>query len=328
MKILILFSLFLISCSMEYRFQSNKDASPVVAPQPTEPPNNSQNNPEPPLVDPDTGLPIGLKYAQGSCSDQGTALLSCLECQSVSKAKEADLSEKAKSLMLIMNQACKIKNKSDPSKEMTGTAEKIFSYLSSGNKSLYPDSTMTVSQKNLITQLASVDSKLYKKMFGGLWYQPPYSDDFETYFGISTQEAKSLFCFETPTETFGLNSYTPLQSKEYIDCQYSSGWTSCRETEAYLSANTTRGQLQKTIQESLANPYQSGELVPVTQCFWETVEGVYNQDFEDALVSWVNRGYQIGIYFEEGSPRCESFNKRSSELKGKMKAAAYVCEDL
>lgn len=312
---------------MEYRFQSIKEASPVVTPQPNDPPNNSQNNPEP-IVDPDTGLPISLRYTQGSCSDQGTFLLSCLDCQSQSKKKEADLSEKAKRLMTIMNQACKIKNKSDPSIEMTGTQEKIFSYLSSGNQGLYPDTPMTTSQKNLVTQLALLDSKLYKKMFGGLWYQPPYSDDFETYFGISTQEAKALFCFETPMATFGLTSYTPLQSKTYIDCLYSGSWPNCRETEAYLNANNIRGQLQKTINASLANPYMPGQLEPVTQCFWESVEGVFNQEFEDALVSWVNRGYQIGIYFEEGAPRCEPFNKRVSELKGKMKAAAYVCEDL
>lgn len=327
MKILILFSLFLISCSMEYRFQSTKDVNPITTPQPNEPPNNSQNNPEP-IVDPDTGLPIGLRYAQGMCSEQGTALLNCLECQSISKVKEADLSQKTKSLMMIMNQACKIKNKSDPSSEMTGNSAKIFSYLSSGNKSLYPDSEMTVSQEDMINQLMITNSKLYKKMFGGLWYQPPYSDDFETYFGISPQEAKSLFCFDTPMETFNLNSFTPLQSKSYIDCLYSGAWPNCRETEAYISANNIRGQLQKTINDSLANPYKPGEFEPVTQCFWESVEGVFSQEFEDALVSWVNRGYQIGIYFEEGAPRCEPFNKRVSELKGKMKAAAYICEDL
>lgn len=313
---------------MEYRFQSNKDSSPVVASEPNEPPNNSQNNPEPQPVDPDTQVPDVLKYAQGTCSLQGTALLSCLECQSLSKVKEADLSEKTKSLISIMSQACKIKNKSDPSTAMTGTAEKFFSYLSSGNQDFYPDTVMSASQKSLITQLQDPGSKLYKKMFGGLWYQPPYSDDFETYFGISTQEAKSLFCFETSAPSFGLDSYTPLQSKEFIDCLYSGGFGTCREKEAYLNANRIRGQLQKTIKNSLANPYQPGELVPVNQCFWESVEGVYDQDFEDALVSWVNRGYQIGIYFEEGAPRCESFKNRSSELKGKMKAAAYVCEDL
>lgn len=313
---------------MEYRFQSVSDSNKVVAPPSTEnPPNNSQNNPEP-ILDPDTGLPINLTYAQGVCSEEGTDLLSCVSCQTIMKTPEPDLSEKTKRLMSIMSNACKIKNKSDPSKEMTATPEKLFSYLSSGNQNFYPDTLMTGTQSQLITELQDPHSKMYKKLFGGLWYQPPYSDDFETYFGISTQEAKSLFCFETGSQTFNLNFYTPLQSKSYIDCLYSGAWLNCRESEAYISANAVRRQLQSTIVNSLSQPYVPAPAYPEKECYWETVEGVYSQDFEDALVSWVNRGYQIGIYFEEGAPRCESFDSRISELKGRMKAAAYICEDL
>lgn len=313
---------------MEYRFQSRSDNNKGASPSsPDTPPNNSQNNPEP-VIDPDTGLPVSLKYAQGVCSEEGTDLLSCVSCQSLMKTPEPDLSEKTKRLMAVMANACKIKNKSDPSKEMTATPEKLFSYLSSGSPSLYPDTVMTASQSKLIAELQNPDSKMYKKLFGGLWYQPPYSDDFETYFGISTQEAKSLFCFETGSETFNLNGYTPLQSKGYIDCLYSGSSFNCRESEAYIQANKTRKQLQSAVIHSLANPYVPAPAYPVKECYWETVEGVYNADFEDALVSWVNRGYQIGIYFEDAEPRCEAFDSRVSELKGKMKAAAYICEEL
>jgi ArsR family metal-binding transcriptional regulator len=315
---------------MEYRFQGvNEGQKPVGSNPEIQPdqPNDTQNNPEPPIVDPDTELPINLKYTYGECTTTGVDVLSCLNCKVKTESFEPDLSEKAKQLMMIMNSACKIKNKSDPQGKPVADSAAIFKYLSQANQTRYPDSLTSASQANLLKELSNEKSSMYKKLFGGLWYQPPYSDDFETYFGIATQEAKSLFCFQTEPSSFGLISYLPLQSKAYIDCLYGSSSFSCNEIPSYVEANKIRGQLQKAINYSLKNPFETGQPTPTNRCFWEKVEGEYNQEMEDIIVSWVNKGYKMAIYFDDVNPRCEQFKQLTSDLKGKLSAAAYICDD-
>ncbi len=330
MRLLIIFSLFLISCSMEYRFQGANDGQPQIGSNPEaqpEQPNDTQNNPEPPLVDPDTGLPINLKYTYGECTTIGVDVLSCLNCKVKTEITEPDLSEKAKQLLMVMNSACKIKNKSDPQGKPAADSAAIFKYLSQANQARYPDSLTSASQANLLKELSNEKSSMYKKLFGGLWYQPPYSDDFETYFGIATQEAKSLFCFQTPPSSFGLTSYLPLQSKVYIDCLYGSSSFSCNEIPSYVEANKIRGQLQQAINYSLKNPFEAGQPTPINKCFWEKVEGEYNQEMEDILVSWINKAYKISVYLDNSHPQCGTFKELSSELNGRVIIGAYICDD-
>ncbi|MCB0370337.1 MAG: hypothetical protein KDD45_13155, partial [Bdellovibrionales bacterium] len=169
------------------------------------------------------------------------------------------------------------------------------------------------------------DSKVYSKLFGGLWYQPPYSSDFETYFGITNREAKALFCFENPVSSFSLDSVIPLKSTSYENCLGSSSFN-CTEIPAYVEANQTRLNLQNSIKESLSDPFQAG-LRPINTCYWEKIEGPFNSEFQDVLISWINSGYKIAIYFDDDHPRCEQLENISSEIKGNIKAAAYFCDD-
>ena len=96
---------------------------------------------------------------------------------------------------------------------------------------------------------------------------------------------------------------------------------------SYVEANKIRGQLQKAINYSLKNPFEPGQPTPTNRCFWEKVEGEYNQEMEDIIVSWVNKGYKMAIYFDDVNPRCEQFKQLTSDLKGKLSAAAYICDD-
>lgn len=334
MKFLFLLSIisaFLVSCSGSYRFQSKNN-------EPNETP-NTNSNPDSktpdgsnnPLKNPNPNQPSDenhkLTYSNGACTPEGVSPLSCLNCKIKTKEPVPNLSEKALRLLNIMAQACQIKNSSDPLNKIGATKETIFKLLSQGTPEIYPDTSKTTTQTQLLASLDNNNSELYQKLFGGLWYQPPYSNDFETYFGISTFEAKSLFCFQTTTGSFSLNAYLPLQSESYIDCFYNSSTSNCKETRSYINANKFRGELQETILNSLKSPYTPGPAIPLNSCFWEKVEGEYNSDFELILLNWIRKNYKISIYYENGNPRCENFSGVTPDLKGKIKAAAYICDD-
>lgn len=331
--LLSIISAFLVSCSGSYRFQS-KNNEPNETPNTNSNPdsktpdggNNPLKNPNP-NPDQPSDENHKLTYSNGACTPEGVSPLSCLNCKIKTKEPVPNLSEKALRLLNIMTQACQIKNTSDPLNKIGATKETIFKLLSQGTPEIYPDTSKTTTQTQLLASLDNNKSELYQKLFGGLWYQPPYSNDFETYFGISTFEAKSLFCFQTTTGSFSLNAYLPLQSESYINCLYNSSTSNCKETPAYMNANKFRGELQETILSSLKSPYVPGPATPLNSCFWEKIEGEYTKDFELILLNWIHKNYKISIYYDNGNPRCETFNGVTPDLKGKIKAAAYTCDD-
>lgn len=314
---------------MEYRFQNGENSKliPVGNNPETVPPNDSLNNPNLPNIDPETGLPIELKQSKGDCSAEGIDVLPCLKCQNKMFVPEINLSEKSKKLLMVMQGACKVPRKSSAGQRSLDVKDRIFKYLNQGSENNYTETVMSASQQQLFTELENVNSKLFKKLFGGSWYQPPFSEDFETYFGISTQEAYSLLCNDTPIASFNLNSFLPLQSAYYMDCVFSNSSFACQEKPAYVLANKIRTQLHAVIKESLRNPIGPALPIATSRCYWEKVEGEYNTQFEEVLIGWANKGYKIGLHFENENPRCEVLQERVTELKGKLIAAAYVCEE-
>ena len=326
-KIIGFISLLLLSaCSNEYRFHGPAEEVTKTQDPVPEPPNNTQETPTPvpPVVPPVEKL----QFSSGSCTQSGIQLLSCSSCKINTKPIEPDYSLKAMQLMKIMKTACKVKNSSDP-KTSLASERALFKFLNQANKVNYPDTLASATEAKLLNELTNENSSYYKKLFGGLWYQPPYSDAFETYFGIATQEAKSLFCYQVESPTFSLKSYTQLVSKEFSDCQNSDFLSfNCKEKDSYIQGNKTRSFLHKAIKKSLSEPFQEGRVVATNKCHWEKIQGVFNAEMEEVIVTWVNQGFQVSVQHEAPQPLCESLRALTQDLDGKMSAAAYICEDL
>lgn len=250
-----------------------------------------------------------------------------MTCQIDQRPLATPLSEKASRLLKVMEFGCAIKAKGDPQNYRAPSRTAILKYLNRATESAYPDSPMTKSQKKHIDRWLNGDEKYLTRLFGGTWYNPPYTDDFETYFGLEAHEARYMFCFEQPYETFSFENMTPLRSSNYVDCLYGDGSTfNCRELPAYVKANEYRTQLLDSIVYSLNDPVNEQELVPVNKCHWETISGHYDEKMEAMVNQWKKAGYQLAVSYESGQPRCESISTAAIPLNAKVTVAGKLCE--
>lgn len=329
---------FLTGCLNQFKFRADDtDSQKTIAPPGNEVTRNPDtpdvSNPKPDdpiIVDPDTGNVLPVVYKRGECTKDPHQVVSCLNCQITQRPLAIPLSKKAAQLLQIMENGCAIKNKSDPKTYRAPSRATIMKYLNRANATMYPDSPMTTRQQQNVDKWVANDKKNLERLFGGLWYNPPYSDDFETYFGIEPREARYFFCFEQPDSTFSLESMTPLYSIEYYQCMHEYGFPTsqyCTERAAYVKGNIYRKQLQASIIRSLEDPINDQELVPANKCHWETMTGFYNLEMENKLIDWKNAGFEVVVSFESGQPRCESVTTASIPLNAKVTVAGKLCED-
>jgi hypothetical protein len=334
-KLLIFFSLGLIlsACNQPHTFSNSDDQTGAGAPGDNNPPNNSQNNPTPPKPDPAGGKPtlppepLPLVYTSGGCTLDGVDVLPCMKCQLKAAPPVEQLSIKAQEFIAVMAAGCAQKNGSDPKNYQPPTKQELLNRLNRADEINYPTSPVTSSrQRKLIDDLMKNDPGMVKKMFGGLWYHPPYSDDFETYFGLEVREARYLFCYRKDTGTFSYSEKPEaLMSKDYIDCRYDSFF--CKELPNYVQANVYRQQLWTSLHLSVESPAIPPAPQPANHCHWEKISGVYGQEMEDRLIAWINHGYSIAAYIDGPQARCQSFKELSKELKGNVTLGAYTCDD-
>jgi hypothetical protein len=290
--------------------------------------NTDNPKPEDPIIiDPDVPV-MPVTYKRGDCSQNSIDVLPCLSCQITMKPIGLPMSEKAKQLLKIMQNGCAVRNKSDPAGYRPPSNDKILSFLNRASNKMYPTTTPTQRQQVNISKWVSNDANHLNKLFGGLWYHPPYSDDFETYFGLEPKEARYLFCYGAPVVSFDVGSFTQLMSIDYTHCVHESGPGShCRESVNYVQANVYRQQLNDSIVLSLNDPQNEEEMVPANKCHWESMSGFYNLEMETKLLSWKNGGYTLGVYFETGTPRCEPALSSNIPLNAKVTIAGKQCTD-
>lgn len=307
---------------------------PVVVPPPPPPPAPVPVPIPPPVVvptppPPPPPVPQPVQKAGACADDSSTQLLSCLTCVvPMNPPAPPQFSEKGKALIDAMAVGCSVPNKSAPKGYVPPTKQELLARLSRLSPSLYPDSQLTEAQKNVVNGLRN-DPKLAQKMFGGLWYQPPYSDSFETYFGASVGELVNLLCYQNPNAGFNADQAVPLQSKSYIDCQYSDSSSNCKERPEYVVANGYREQLRQSIKESNLHPYVPPPPTPAKKCNWQSFEGDFDLGGEGVLAKWLHTGYTVGIEIGTLAGRCEpvtSVPTGSQKPRGLVKIAAYICK--
>ena len=305
----------------------------VTPPAPVEPPAQpTVPHPEPVVVVPPPKPPIVVVpqpvQKSGKCaSNSSTRLLSCLNCDvPMNPPLPPQFSEKGQSLIDVMTIGCSVPNKSAPKNYVPPTKDQLIARLSRLSPSFYPDSQMSSAQKNVIAQLIN-DPAMQAKMFGGRWYQPPYSDAFETYFGASVAELVYQICYQSPEANFSPYEASRIQSAEYMNCMISSG-NNCKEKNDYVAANKYRQNLRDAMKESINNPYVAPAPTPAKKCNWESFEGNYEQGAKEVLARWLVSGFKVGIEIGSLAGRCEAVTALPSgayEPRGPVKIAGYIC---
>lgn len=286
-------------------------------------------DPEAPVVVPDVPPVYTAKLSSGPCNaDSSTNVLSCLKCDVPQVAPAPpQLSVKAQALADAMFLACQIPNKSDRN-SFRPTKEMLIDKLNRGSQLLYPETKRTAQMTMVIEGLTNPnDNSLRKKMFGGLWYQPPYSDAFETYFGVTVQEAKSTFCWDGNIQTPGITGASGLYSKQWADCQ-SNGGGNCKELPEYVAALGYRDQLSDVLFKSIYQPYVAPVPEPTKKCTWDKFEGDDMIAAKLQLKKWKAEGRKLSMEIRKanGVGACGIVNENDLVVGAKVSIASYVCQ--
>lgn len=301
-----------------------QDTNPIVAPVVVTPPVVI-----PPVVvvePPPVVTPPVAKLSSGDCADNsGTQLLSCLKCEAPPVPVVRQFSEKGLALIDGLALGCSVRNGSDPIGYVPPTREQLVARLNRASPTLYPDSTMSTIQNSVISGLVSAtDDTMRKRIFGGLFYRPPYSDAFETYFGLSVAEARYAFCYDNPSSNFTMSNSTSLVSKAYMDCTFGAG--NCKESPEYVLANVFRNQLRNTMKQSISSPYVAPAPTPAKKCKWEKYEGDYDSIAQNKIRQWLSNNYSVGMTIDTLAGRCESVTGVDSTLRGQVVISGYICQ--
>lgn len=266
--------------------------------------------------------------SNGACaSDSSTQILSCLKCDVPQIKRVPQLSVKGQALLDVMTLACGIANKSDhnnfrPSREM------ILNKLNQASETNYPDSKRTASMELVIQGLTNPnDSSLRQKMFGGLWYQPPYSDAFELYFGLTSSEAKSTFCWNGDVMNGKITDQVGVYSKEWINCQTSGSSFPCVDTPAYNTAQTYRSQLQASLKLGVTNPFSAPTPDLQKSCHWEKFAGDDLIAAKQQLKLWKSQGRKVSMSVKKSNiGLCSDAAENNITEGSNVEMATYKCE--
>lgn len=280
-------------------------------------------------VDPVTPT-YSSKVSNGLCNqDSSTKVLSCLNCEVPQVKPTPQLSVKAQALVDAMFLACQIPNKSDRN-NFRPTKEMLINKMNRGSQLLYPETARTSQMTLVIEGLTNTaDSSLRQRMFGGLWYRPPFSDAFETYFGLTVQEAKSTFCWDGDVQTPKITGVSGLYSKKWLDCQYGSNPTNCQELPEYVLALNYRNQIQDVLTKSIDQPYLPPTPNPSKTCSWDKFEGNDVVAAKIQLKKWRAEGRQklkVEIVKADGAGLCGDADDSAFVVGSKIVIASYVCQ--
>lgn len=317
----LFFSLFgLWSCNQDLRFSSSPENFKLVVPPPTP-------------VDPPPPPKNEYLKNQGACAaDSSTQVTSCMKCPIPAPPVQApQLSYKAQALLEIMSKACQITNKSDPADYVAPTREAILAQINRCSPSLYRDTTATSTQNSLIQSLVADSDVLRKKMFGKLWYNPPYSDNFETFFGLDIGEVRGLICYQNSGLSGAIYDASYYNSPDPF---------SYKMPKEYIQANQIREDLKNCLTESYRHPWVKQPDPPPKTCRFESISGLSGEPIQNQVRQWLSQGWKVSVEVtnlphdpDYGPPpsdqnQCLPLTKDDElkRLQGTIKAAAYICQ--
>ena len=280
----------------------------------------------PPTLDPlpNVTLPDPLKKT-GACADK-QSVTSCLSCNvPVNPPAQPAISTKAQKLAQIMAMSCQIYNKSYPTPYTAPTVEQIRSHILACTPALYPETPMTSAQTALINSLLDPSNdSLRQRLFKGLWYQPPLTDDFALYFGLENKEAAYAFCMDRPI-------YGYLFTQEYataITTKRLEEWQSNLEAQArWNAAQALRAQLFSCLNKpgGVVTPDPTLPPPPVHSCDYKSFEGYYELGGRDEVATYLAQGYKVAV---ETGLSCTQLTvvPDVGAFSGKLKIAGVKCQ--
>jgi hypothetical protein len=257
-----------------------------IAPPPAEPLPEEQLPPAP--------MPDPSRKA-GACADQ-QSVNSCLKCDvPVDPPPPPVMSTKAEKLAQIMSMSCQIYNKSYPTPYIAPTPAEIRQQLIACSPALYPETPMTAAQTSLINSLLDpADDRMRKKMFKGLWYQPPYSEQFALYFGLENITAAYGFCMRQPVTG-------PLITEEYFAAHQGNmteqwRWEQDPQAQArWRAAQLLRSQLLSCLNKP-GTAVPPAPTTPVAHgCEYKSFEGYYEIGGRDEIATNLAQGFKVSI---------------------------------
>ncbi|CAN5590292.1 hypothetical protein BH10BDE1_BH10BDE1_34810 [soil metagenome] len=294
----------------------------------------------PPVVPPPVVVvPPAPSMSKGACAaDSSTKLLSCMNCLVPATPQDPQFSKKGKAFLDIMTMGCQVLNKSDPAGYVPPTRAELLRRLNRLSPTIYPDTPMTEIQVSTINDLLT-SAAAEKDMWGWLWQSgvKPTTTAFETYFGLETVEARYTFCYasasngtpEGTSATFGRNSWGPVHSKAWFDCQYGNDPYNCKENAAYQAANVYRDQLRKGMNESINNPYVAPNPTLGKSCEWEKFDGLNDSRADAQITMWLINGFTVAGEVTSAiasENMCAPIKGPVSGVTGKISLAAYRCK--
>ncbi len=255
----------------------------------------------------------------GQCANNEN-VASCLKCEV--PPLPPTVSTKAQKLAKIMSMACQIPNRSYPANYVPPTAAQVEAHLLACSPTLYPETPMSSAQSAAIDKLLDEkDPSLRQKMFKGLWYQPPYTEYYETYFGLDNSEAAYVICMNSGSLT------SILGTKEYIDA--SSGgnydaWLNDRAAqERWNFAQMLRQQLLSCFNKP-GTPPPPVQPPDAKVCQYRSFEGLYDQGGAQEISQNLADGYKVAVETSNACVQITSLPAAGS-LKGQVKIVGYKC---
>ncbi len=350
----IAFAVATMGCTDQVKFSSltlkktmdgeyiDPDTPPVVPPvhdddSPAEPPVVVEPVPPVPPVTPTEPTPVeppvvvtpipSPTESNGVCPaglDGHGRVTACLSCPPAPQP-QWELSGKAKRLLDTMDRACRIANKSAPKNYVPPTREELIQRLRACSPEVYPDTELTKEETAVIPRLAAGDKGLLNRMFSGLWYQPPYSDAFDHYFGLGVEEAVPLLCFKTQAALEG-----ELWSREMwntsIDNPFVWQWPrELQELHAYYQH--VRSGLKKCLDKAgfggPSGPIEEGQTAK--NCSIKAYQGLNSDELRGRAAELLANGYTVSL---ESSVACLELTDAnlSDEHTGSLKIAGLKCE--
>lgn len=153
---------------------------------------------------------------------------------------EAGLSQKACYLAKIMELGCPLRD-SVPAGYKAPSRATILSYMDRCDASAYPYTAPTAAQLDVIQRLINPNDASFRKyIFTGLYYKPPYTDEFKKYFGIEIYNAEYVFCdnYGVPPGSGSILPKEAINNDHYV------------MDSAYKAANVYAGQISACVYDS------------------------------------------------------------------------------
>jgi len=269
----------------------------------------------------------------GECVDQ-ESVAACLKCDNPlpppPPAPAETVSTKAQKLAKIMSMACQIPNKSYPNNYVAPSAAQVQAKLLACSPTVYPETSMNPEQSVTMDRLLDEnDPSLRLKMFKGLWFQPPYTGHFETYFGLDGSEAAYVICM-------GIGHLSDeLYTTERAYADRSEGgyeqWLRNPEAQArWRAAQKIRQQLNSCLNKpgtvTSAPPSSPTPSAPAQKkCDYKSFEGKFEKGGLEEIQSLLAAGYKVAV---EGNQMCSEISQVPSSLdfSGQVKIVGYRCK--